>query len=134
MTVLALGRIEELTHAESVELLDTVEVGRVVFTAAALPSVVPVCYLRDGDSVLMATSADARLARAATGGLLAFEVDSVDPRTRTGWSVIVMGVAEVVHDPDERNRAGTIPWAEGRDDMLIRIPLSRVTGRRLVRD
>jgi nitroimidazol reductase NimA-like FMN-containing flavoprotein (pyridoxamine 5'-phosphate oxidase superfamily) len=133
VTVLALGRIEELTRAESVELLDQLEVGRVVFTASALPAVVPVCYLRDGDSVLLATAADARLARAANSGLLAFEVDTVDPRTRTGWSVIVMGVAEVVQDPDERNRVGTIPWAEGRDDMLIRIPLTRVTGRLLVR-
>ena len=55
----------------------------------------PVTFAVLDHAVVLRTAADTRLAAAADGAVRAFEVDEVDPVTRTGWSVVVTGVAEV---------------------------------------
>ena len=91
--------LETLSRCEAVGLLASATIGRVVFTVAALPAVVPVTFAVRDDAIVLRTSAETRLAVAADGGVLAFEVDEVDPQKRTGWSVVVTGIAEVVTDP-----------------------------------
>jgi len=107
--------LEQLSHTECVQLLNRAQVGRVVFTVAALPAVVPVTFAVLGDAVVMCTAADTRLAAAADGGVRAFEIDEMDPTSRTAWSVVVAGVAELVTDPLMRSRMhGMVaPWAPG---------------------
>jgi nitroimidazol reductase NimA-like FMN-containing flavoprotein (pyridoxamine 5'-phosphate oxidase superfamily) len=126
--------LETLSKRDAVGLLSTVSVGRVVFSVGALPAIVPVAYAVHGDAIVMRTSPESRLARAAPGGVLAFEVDEVDPATRTGWSVVVTGLASTVSDPVERAAIDGIveTFAPGQTDVCIRLPLTVVTGRRVV--
>ena len=126
--------LELLSRSECVQLLTRAQVGRVVLTAGALPAVVPVAFAVLDDAVVMCTSSDTRLAAAADGGVLAFEIDEIDLPSRTGWSVLVTGVAELVIDPLTRSRIrGMVaPWAPGHHDVFIRLPLTVLTGRRIV--
>lgn len=125
--------LEDLSTDECLEHLATTRVGRVAFTTSALPTVVPLTYAIKGQHLLLATGADSRLAKAADHGVLAFEIDDVDSSTHTGWSVVVTGVAEVVEGPEGRAEAASVvaPWLPERAELLIRLPCTRVTGRRI---
>jgi hypothetical protein len=74
------------------------------------------------------------LAAAADGGVLAFEADEIDPVGRVGWSVVVTGIAELVSDPIRRALIHSLvePFAPGENDVCVWLPLTVVTGRRLV--
>jgi uncharacterized protein len=126
--------LELLSNSECVQLLTRAQVGRVVFTAGALPAVVPVTFALLDDAIVMCTASDTRLAAAADGGVLAFEIDEIDLPSRTGWSVVVTGVAELVTDSLTRSRIhGMVtPWAPGQVDVFISLPLTLLTGRRIV--
>jgi len=122
-----------LSRRECLELLRTEQVGRVVFTEKALPAIVPVTFVVLDDGIVLATRPGSRLARCARGGVLAFEVDRLDPATRTGWSVVVTAVAEYVADPATEARVRTVldPWAPGGNNLVLRLPLTVITGRRI---
>lgn len=124
---------DHLTREECVELLAGCQVGRMVFTVGALPAVVPVAIALDGDAVVCRTASGSRLAHAADGQVLALQVDEVDVRTRSGWSVVATGVAGVVRDGPEARRIADLvqPWVPGHDDVGIRLPMTVVSGRRL---
>lgn len=125
--------LETLTATQSLRLLARAQIGRAVFTVGALPAVVPVTFAVDGDGVVIRTGADTRLAGSADGQVMAFEVDELDTVNRTGWSVVVTGVAEIVTDADERAQADTsvLAWTPGDRDVFIRLPFGMVTGRRI---
>jgi uncharacterized protein len=125
--------LEALSHRECVTLMSGAQIGRAVFTERALPAVVPVNFIVYDDAVVMCTAADTRLAAAATRGVLAFQVDDIDPVTRSGWSVVVVGVAELVDDVVEQANVHLLlqPWAPGRNEVFVRLPLKVVTGRRI---
>jgi hypothetical protein len=62
------------------------------------------------------------------GKPVVFEVDMFDDRSRSGWSVVLRGVAEdVTADTDLVPR----PWAPGARACAVRICADRVTGRLL---
>jgi len=71
---------------------------------------------------------------AATRGVLAFQVDDIDPSTRSGWSVVVVGVAELIDGSVEQASLRCLlkPWAPGRNEVYIRLPLKVVTGRQIL--
>ena len=124
-----------LSRIESVDLLSRAQVGRVVFTERALPAVVPVTFALHADSIVMRTSETTSLAAAASrGGVLAFEVDDFDPASRCGASVVVLGLPELVTLAAERACINLVlePWAPGHNDVWIRLPLTMVTGRRII--
>ncbi|MER5352154.1 pyridoxamine 5'-phosphate oxidase family protein [Kitasatospora sp. NPDC002551] len=110
-------------------LLAGSSVGRVVYTVGALPAVLPVRYRlgRDG-SVLLSAAARSELARAVSGALVAFEAGEVDEADGAGWSVTVLGRADVSPDgpPPDARPADARP---GRVSIRIRPEL--VTGRLL---
>jgi nitroimidazol reductase NimA-like FMN-containing flavoprotein (pyridoxamine 5'-phosphate oxidase superfamily) len=126
--------LDVLTSAEALALLAAEEVGRLVYTRRALPVVTPVNYaLRDGALWIWTASASS-MARAVRGAVVAFEADSLDRASRTGWTVTVLGVAELVVEPAELERAralGPEPWVPGRKEHLIRVPLKIIYGRRI---
>lgn len=123
-----------LTEAEAVALLRTEQVGRLVYTRRALPVVTPVNFaLRDG-AIWIWTAEASSMAQAVRGAVVAFEVDRLDEVSRSGWSVMVLGVAELVVDGAEIERAmalGPDPWVVECREHLLRIPLSMVSGRRI---
>jgi hypothetical protein len=65
---------------------------------------------------------------------IAFEVDQVDEFLQTGWSVLVVGNAGLM---DERSlrlldlQQSPQPWPEGRKALVVQLPLTTVTGRRV---
>jgi hypothetical protein len=120
-------------------LLGSVSLGRIVFTARALPAVRPVTHLVDGDHVVIRTDRSAAIIselRARAGTVVAYEADAIDMTERLGWSVIVVGLAHRVIDPDEAAccRQALRPWAGGVKDQVIAIHADMVTGFRLVAD
>lgn len=126
--------VEVLSRAEAIALLETQEVGRLVYTRRALPAVVPVNYaVRDG-AILIWTGSASSLGQAVRGSIVAVETDELDRAGHSGWSVTVTAAAQLVTDETELAEArldGPIPWAPGIKEYLIRIPLTMVTGRRL---
>jgi uncharacterized protein len=124
--------LEVLSRAEAIALLETREVGRLVYTRRALPAIRPVNYAVCGGVVLIWTGAASSLGQAVRGAVVAFEVDEFDRVTRSGWSVVVTGTARLVTDKAQLARArleGPVPWAPGIKEFLIGIPLTIVTGR-----
>lgn len=126
--------LEVLDRAECLSLLRSVPLGRIVFTDRALPAVQPVNFVVAFGSVIIRTSAGSKLAAAARHAIVAFEVDEYDTVTRTGWSVVIVGQAEVVSDPIEIESLAGLPletWAPGQRNHYIRIRPELVTGRRI---
>ncbi|MGW3355477.1 pyridoxamine 5'-phosphate oxidase family protein [Streptomyces bungoensis] len=124
-----------LDRQECLRRMAKVQVGRVVYTRRALPAVLPVNFSLDTDSsVLLRTSARSDLVRAIDGVVVAFEADDFDPSTRSGWSVVVTGRANLVTDPAEHERlarTGPRSWVVPTEGVFLRIEAELVTGREL---
>ena len=94
----------------------------------------PVNYAVDHEVVVIRTGPGTKLSAAGHANV-AFEVDLVDPVTQTGWSVLVLGLAEEVTDRHReevvtRTEAADVqPWAPGEKEHHVRIIPHRVTGR-----
>ncbi len=129
--------IEEIDAAECLELLRSHEVGRVAVVLGIHPVIFPVNYCLDGEAVVFRTGEGTKL-QGAAGHPVGFEVDDVDIRTQTGWSVHVWGKASDVTRDDsarlyDRLRSLALePWVAGGDHWVRIDPVS-VTGRRIVR-
>ena len=126
--------LEEIGRDEAVELIETQQIGRLIFTRRALPAAAPVNYIARQGAVWFWTASNASLGQALHHAVVGFEVDHFDESARTGWSVLVLGIAELITDEKQIERArasGPRPWAPGRMEHLIRIPLAEVTGRRI---
>jgi nitroimidazol reductase NimA-like FMN-containing flavoprotein (pyridoxamine 5'-phosphate oxidase superfamily) len=128
------GRAEELETAECRRLLVSGNVGRLGYRTHEEQRIVPVNYVIADDHLVFRTLPDHDIARSVPGQPVAFEVDDVDRFLQAGWSVLVSGVAEELPraslramDADETPE----PWAEGVRSLYIRIPLTRITGRRV---
>ena len=126
--------LEVLAEHECHNLLAATHFGRVALSVGALPHAFPVHYaLLDGDPVFR-SEAGTKVAAASAGNVICLEVDAEDPETHTGWSVMVIGRAEVITDDATLARAQALPlqpWA-GRGDAYVRISSTLVSGRRVV--
>ena len=87
--------MQEIPVEECHRLLTTQEIGRLAVNAEHHPLVFPVNYAMDGTTVVIRTAPGTKLA-AADHANVTFEVDEIDRRTRSGWSVLVRAVAEEV--------------------------------------
>jgi hypothetical protein len=126
----------ELSKQECLALLAAVPVGRVIYTDRALPAAQPVNYLLDGEEIIFRTANGSKLAAATRHAVVGFQVDEIDPRTRTGWSVLGVGEAiEVVHPGRLAELDGLLPdtWVDDHDAHTISISLQIISGRRLER-
>jgi len=61
---------EVLGLAECQRLLETVAIGRIVFTVGALPAVHPVNFVVDGDEILLRTNSATKLAAATRNAIV----------------------------------------------------------------
>jgi nitroimidazol reductase NimA-like FMN-containing flavoprotein (pyridoxamine 5'-phosphate oxidase superfamily) len=130
------GGLVELPQGEALSLLASVPYGRIVFTNRALPAIRPVNHLLDAGDVIIRTHLGAGvMAAAADGMVVAYEADLIDAESRSGWSVVVTGVARIVAEPDEAARYRRLlnPWVETGHarDQVIRIRPDIVNGFRL---
>lgn len=127
---------EALDVAACLRLIDQQPVGRVAFVADGAPMVLPVNFLREDDKIVFRTVAGSKLIAASMAQPVAFEVDDFDPATRTGWSVVIHGLAETVlpGEPLDRLEArGLDTWVEEGAHHWVRIHPDRITGRRISR-
>lgn len=126
--------VEVLTEAECRRLLASTEVGRVGVVVDGQPLIFPVNYVLDGRYVVIHSDFGAKLS-GASFARVAFEIDSFDPTTRSGWSVLVQGMGHDVtdsvdHTSEHLQTVPVAPWAPGPKPRLLRIETKTVTGRR----
>ncbi|GLX16643.1 pyridoxamine 5'-phosphate oxidase family protein [Streptomyces lavendulae] len=131
-------QMEELGADEALQLLGTVELGRIVFTRHALPAVRPVNHVLDAGDIIVRVQDDSTLAsllaaQDGTGVVVAYEADAIDQGEHLGWSVVATGYATAVTTPGEVERYAHLlqPWVEGAASGAIRIRPDLVTGFRL---
>ncbi len=125
----------ELTVEECLERLNDEAVGRVAMATAMGPRIVPVNYAMHGGAIVFGTAPYSELGSNGGNADLAFEIDHIDNERQQGWSVVALGRAEVVDDPDELSiiRAGSdpTPWVNGQRHLYLRMRWREITGRRL---
>ena len=127
--------LELLGDDECWQLLESGEIGRIAITMHAVPVVFPVNYAVIDATIVFRTSPGSKLAAAAAQAVMAFEVDDYERTDRSGWSVLAVGRAEVVHDLDVTAKvlaADLEPWAGSHRTDLVRITPDFVSGRRIV--
>jgi uncharacterized protein len=131
------GGLELLEEDEAWALLRAAVVGRVGVTIGAMPAIFPVNYAVLDDAVVFRTAPGSKLSAAASDAVVAFEVDDYDRVDRSGWSVLVVGRSEVVHDLDVTSKVlatGLEPYADGIRTSIVRVNPVFVSGRRIVRE
>jgi len=125
--------LEILPFDVCLQLLATVPVGRVSFFADGEIVTLPVNHLIDGQDPVFRTDYGSKLSAAEGQELVAFEADSYDERTHSGWSVLINGRAYAVSEAAEIQRlrnAGLHPWITTADHPFwIRIRPASITGR-----
>jgi hypothetical protein len=130
------GKLEELDPRESMRLLGSVPLGRIVFTARALPAIRPACHIVDDDHVIVRADGGVAITSAPVtepGTVVAYEADTINPADNAGWSVTVVGVAHQVADlaAADAFRRVLRHWAGSANDQIISISPGMVTGFRL---
>lgn len=129
--------LEVLDLEESLRLLSSSPVGRIVFTDQTLPVVVPVNFAVDGETVVIRTASRSSLGATVHGSVLAFQADDIDPVRNSGWTVSAVGQAELVTDPVEAERhAALVPYADGAagGTHVVLLRLGVVRGLRIAAD
>src|SRR5208283_3542688 len=101
------------------------------------PVVRPVNYAFDesSQSVVFRTAVGSGFHALLRSAEATFEIDNVEDRARTGWSVIMSGVAHEVTDPNEIRRLDGLhvdSWAPGQKAHWMGIRALTVSGRRIV--
>jgi hypothetical protein len=129
-------RLTELDRGHSLRLLGSVSLGRIVFTQHAMPAIRPVNHVLDGGDIIIRSHSGAAIVSetsTASGVVVAYEADAIDPVERLGWSVVVTGTASLVRDPSDvaRYQQILVPWVAREMDQVIRIRPGIVTGFRL---
>jgi uncharacterized protein len=127
--------LEVLSLDECLRLLAAVPVGRVGLVSDGEIVVLPVNYVLDGQDPVFLTARGSKLSAAEQQNVAAFEADHFDEQTRTGWSVLITGHAEVVYEDTEierLSRFGLHPWASATErPVWVRIRALSVSGRRI---
>jgi uncharacterized protein len=125
----------ELSTAECRHLLSAGVVGRVAVSTPVGPRIVPVNYAIHDDAIVFRTSPYSELSTYGWNTELAFEVDDLDYETHQGSSVVALGRARVVQDPEEiaaiRAAWEPSPWAGGSRNLYVKLVWRELTGRRV---
>jgi uncharacterized protein len=128
----------ELPRTECFDLLGRTHFGRLaVSRGEGAPIVRPLNYVFDprSQSVVFRTGEGSKLSGLLRAREAAFEIDGIEPGGRTGWSVVIIGVADEVTIPSEVRRLdklGLEVWAPGPRSHWVRIRARTVSGRRIV--
>ena len=124
------GRLVELHDDECWDFLRAHLVGRMAWVDDGRPRIVPLNYEVREDAVWVRTSAYSQLARGVAGTPVAFEVDDIDPFTRAGTSVVVLGIAHPVDLPDRWSGPDT--WVDGSRALVLHVDADELSGRRVL--
>ena len=131
--------LERLSDAESLELLASGGLGRLVYNSRYGPTALPVTYRIDEESIVLGTwdpvlfDEDLRTGIAHAEYQVAVEADQIDVKAREGWFVLVRGAAHHLDTEAERAPfidAGLEPWVEGVPAHFIRVNPTSIWGNR----
>ena len=130
--------LHELGREECLSLLASNRFGRLAVAGGHdVPIIRPVNYVFDesSQSVAFRTADGTKLHALVRATNAAFEIDGLDHATRTGWSVIIVGVTEQVTNPVETRHLDSLEldaWAPGEKHHWIRIRARTVSGRKIL--
>jgi uncharacterized protein len=127
----AQGHLQELTDAECWSLAISRPVGRIAWLGRDGLTVVPVNFTVDGRAVHIRTAGYSVLAQECDDSEVAFEIDDVDPDSRSGWSVLMRGRAHV-HFRGEGPSDPPDVWPAGSHGLHVSVDVDHVSGRRVV--
>jgi hypothetical protein len=126
-----------INEAESIELLGSGGLGRLVYNGPEGPTALPVVYKTDAGSIVLGTwdpvlfDEDLRTGIAHAEYKVAVEVDLIDVDAHEGWFVLVRGAAHHLDTEAERAPfidAGLEPWVEGVPAHFIRVNPTSIWG------
>ena len=131
--------LEQLSDAESMELLVGRRVGRLVFNSRYGLMALPVVFTVDGASLVLGTwdpvfDEDLRTGIEHADYQVAVEADQINLEAHEGWIVLVRGAAHHLDTEAERAPfidAGLEPWVENVPAHFIRVSPSDLFGVRL---
>jgi nitroimidazol reductase NimA-like FMN-containing flavoprotein (pyridoxamine 5'-phosphate oxidase superfamily) len=128
-------QVETIERDECLALLGSHSMGRLGMVVGAQPLIFPLYYMLDGTTVVFRSDRGLKV-HSAIGHRVAFEVDSPGDEREPGWSVLVVGTAELVESQASLRRLEQIAtgaWNPGPKDHWVCIRSDAVTGRRIVR-
>jgi uncharacterized protein len=122
---------------ECLDRLRDAPIGRLAFIHDGGPIVLPVNHGMDDMGIVFRTTWGSKLLSVEHGGPVAFEVDGIDERRQTGWSVVATGTASIVYenvDTDRLERLDLRSWARPDEDALwVKILAEDISGREIER-
>jgi uncharacterized protein len=128
----------ELSREECLRLLTEHRFGRLAVNLGGGPPLVwPVNYVFDErlQSVVFRTAVGSKFHALLGEAEAVFEIDGIDEREHTGWSVLMQGITEEVTQPAEIRRLdqlGLETWAPGYKSHWIHIRAWTLSGRRIM--
>jgi nitroimidazol reductase NimA-like FMN-containing flavoprotein (pyridoxamine 5'-phosphate oxidase superfamily) len=122
-----------LSENECLALLRSRDVGRIAFAVDGRVEIFPINYGVEGTVIVFRTSPGTKLVEVPKRAV-AFEVDSWDPDTGVGWSVVAKGHAEEVTTnvgrvAEHLRWIPAHPVAPGERSHWIGVVPSEITGR-----
>lgn len=125
-----MDRMSAMERGDCLHLLSERSIGRVAFTAHALPAIRSLAYSLVGDEVVLYTRSGS-LAERLDGQVVAFAVDELGGGSAPDWSVVVTGLAQ------RAGEAGELPVPTEAEEairgqappQLVRITSGLITGR-----
>lgn len=130
-------RVEDLPESTCRQLLGSSGVGRIAINGDPSPLVVPVNYAAQDMTIVFTTAEGSKWEAARAGQPASFEVDGVDPKHRSGWSVLLRGRLEAIDEDDSEvaQLADSIDLLAGGDrPHVVRLHVDEVSGRRIPPD
>lgn len=127
-------RLRELSRDECLQMLQAHSVGRIAVTHQALPVIIPVNYVVDGNTIVFRTRREGILGRACRSAVVAFEIDDIADDGQSGSSVVVVGVADLLDSSEQLRLLHSGPASALADqaDQFVRITPGTVTGRQVL--
>lgn len=125
-------RAQDLDEDECRELLAAHHLGRVAVDDDAGPVVLPVNYLLDRERIVFRTGDGTKLEAARRGAPACFEVDDVDERRRSGWSVVVRGTLATITEDTRLERLRRLPlepFVGGEKASYVELRATSMAGR-----
>ena len=123
-----------LDPRECLSLLASVPIARVALAINAVPVVLPVNFVLDGDEIIIRSAKGTKLDASLGCEVVAVEADEYDAVDHSGWSVVVKGRVRKLTDPAEIERAAGLPlrpWGSRNAHHYLAVSTELVSGRRV---
>ncbi|MBW3086571.1 hypothetical protein KEM60_02799 [Austwickia sp. TVS 96-490-7B] len=122
--------MEVLDEKQCWELLEAREYGRLAFSVANSPDIVPINYHARGKKLFFRTASGSKLLAVTINHKIAFEYDEVSDGKAT--SVILYGTARELTSPEEKEHFELLPlhpWVATEKYHYVEVTADQISGR-----